>query len=334
MADDSRSMVISRTPFRVSFFGGGTDYPTWYEAHGGAVLAATIAKYCYLSCRWFPNYFDAKYRIVYSRIELHRDVADIEHPSVRACLGHLGIKDGIEIVHNADLPARSGLGSSSSFTVGLLNALHALHGRKIERQELADCAIHIEQKVIGENVGAQDQMMAAHGGLNLLTFDANGFKAHPLLLSNERIAELESHLMLVWTGLSRNASDVAAQQIRNIPQRARELDAMRSMVDEAMGILMSGRDLADFGALLHESWQLKRRLSDRISSPLVDDLYAVARANGALGGKLLGAGGGGFFLIMARPEDQPAIREALSPYMDAPVKFDFAGSQIIFQSQD
>ncbi|MCB9948018.1 MAG: kinase [Rhodospirillaceae bacterium] len=325
-------MIISRTPFRVSFFGGGSDYPDWYREHGGAVLAGSIDRFCYLSCRWFPNYFDARYRIVYSRIELAREIEAIEHPSVRACLRHMGIHEGVEIVHNADLPARSGLGSSSAFTVGLLNCLHALRGLDPDQQSLAELAIHLEQNVMCENVGSQDQMTVAHGGLNHVTFTADGCVARPIAISARRLAELESHFLLVWTGLSRNASDIAQHQIRNIPDKRAELKTMQAFVDMAVDILAGGGDIADFGRLMHESWKLKRTLSSHITTPLVDDAYAAARRAGALGGKLLGAGGGGFLLIMARPEDHASVRGALSDFLWTNLKFESDGSQIIFNS--
>lgn len=328
-------MIISRTPFRVSFFGGGTDYPDWYREHGGAVIAVAIAKYCYLSCRWFQNFFDAKHRIVYNRIELCGAIDEIEHPSVRACLRHFGVTDGVEIIHNADLPARSGLGSSSSFTIGLLNALQALTARpQLGRQALADLAIHLEQEVMGESVGSQDQMMAAHGGLNRLSFDAKGCRAHPLTLPQERLENLERHMLLFWTGLSRNASEIAAHQIGNIGHKQPELRAMLHLVDQAEDILLGSGDWGEMGRLMHESWTIKRGLSRHITSDQIDAIYHTARAHGALGGKLLGAGGGGFFLVLARPEDHEGIRAALSPLICTPVKFDHVGSQIIFQSRD
>ncbi len=325
-------MIISRTPFRVSFFGGGSDYPGWYREHGGAVLAGSIDRFCYLSCRWFPNYFDALYRVVYSRIELCQAVDEIDHPSVRACLKHMGIDQGVEIVHNADLPARSGLGSSSAFTVGLLNCLHALQGLSPDHQSLAELAIHLEQDVMRENVGSQDQMMVAHGGLNHVTFTVDGCTSSPVDVSPQRMADLESHFMLVWTGLSRNSSDVAVHQIQNIPRKHAELKTMQSFVDVAIGILTEGSDVRDFGHLLHETWTLKRTLSSHITTPLVDDIYAAARSAGALGGKLLGAGGGGFMLLMADPEDHPRVREALSSFRTTTLKFEGDGTQIIFNS--
>lgn len=325
-------MIITRTPFRVSFFGGGTDYPAWYREHGGAVLATSIDKYCYLSCRYMPPFFDEKYRIVYSRIELTKTIDEIVHPSVRCCLQQFRLKHGIELLHNADLPARSGLGSSSSFTVGLLHALSALCGAMVSQRRLAEQAIDIEQNAIRENVGSQDQIMAAVGGLNLIRFSAADFTVHPIPLPSKRLNELQDHLMLFFTGVSRMSSEVAAHQILNIPKKRSELTAMRQMVDDALEILIGDGPVEEFGMLLHESWMLKRSLSPRVSTDLVDDIYAKARAHGALGGKLLGAGGGGFVLIFAPPETHPRIRAALADFQYVPFRFERSGSQLIFYS--
>ncbi|KAA0677904.1 kinase [Azospirillum brasilense] len=325
-------MIIARTPFRISFFGGGTDYPSWFREHGGAVLATSIDKYCYLSCRYLPPFFDQKYRIVYSRIELTKCIDEIEHPSVRSCLRYMGITDGIELVHNADLPARTGLGSSSSFTVGLLHALRALKGQMSDQRSLAELAIHLEQNVIKENVGSQDQILAAFGGLKHVTFSADNFTVRPVPLTLARRNEFEKHLMLFYTGISRTASEIAAHQIQNIPNRQGELLAMRQMVDDALGILVGNGSIEDIGCLLHESWTLKRSLSSHISTSFIDELYERARKNGALGGKLLGAGGGGFFLVFAPPEAQPRIRAALAGLQHVPFRFEESGAQLIFYS--
>lgn len=328
-------MIITRTPFRVSFFGGGTDYPAWYRDHGGAVLATSIDKYCYLACRYLPPFFDDKYRVVYSRTELTKTVDAIQHPAVRACLIHMGYTNsGTEIVHYADLPARTGLGSSSSFTVGLLNALSGLKGLMPGKRQLAEKAIHLEQTVMAENVGSQDQVSAAFGGLNLIEFDARGFDLKPVTASQERLGELEGCLMLVYTGISRFSSEVAAHQIKNMAARTNELREMRRIVDVALDIVVSGRDLTDFGRLLHESWMLKASLSDRVSSPLIDDVYARARAAGAIGGKLLGAGGGGFLLFFVKPEQRAAVAKALSSLLVVPFRFEQQGTQVIFYQPD
>ncbi len=324
-------MIISKTPFRISFFGGGTDYPDWYHQHGGTVLAAGIDKYCYLSCRYLPPFFDHKYRIVYSNIENVKEISEIQHPSVRAVLDYQQCYKGLEIHHDGDLPARSGLGSSSSFTVGLLHAISALKGNHISQEELARQAIHVEQQLIGEQVGSQDQITAALGGFNRIRFFQDGhFSAEPVILSNQRREELQDHLMLFFTGLQRNAPDIAKSKIENLNQRVDELTTMGAMVDEALAILSSEqRDIGEFGKLLDQSWQLKRTLSHKVSTPMIDELYHAAKQAGALGGKLLGAGGGGFFLLFVRPELQSRVREALSQLIHVPVRFDNGGSKIV-----
>lgn len=328
-------MIISRTPFRISFFGGGTDYPAWYRENGGAVLATTIDKYCYISCRYLPPFFEHKYRIVYSRIENVKDISQIEHPAVKGILEFMKIEGGLEVHHNGDLPARAGLGSSSSFTVGLLHALHALQGFMPTKRRLAAEAIHVERDILKENVGSQDQVLAAIGGFNKITFTSEDeFYIMPVTIRKERLQNLQDHLMLYFTGLSRFASEIAKVQVENIPQKRSELNIMQHMVDEAISVLNSDIDITEFGKLLHESWQLKRRLTDKISNPLIDDIYETAIGAGAIGGKLLGAGGGGFMLLFARPQDQPLIKERLKDMLCVPFKFENRGSQIIVYEPD
>ncbi len=324
-------MIVTRTPFRVSFFGGGTDYPPWFRQHGGAVLATTIDKYCYISCRHLPQFFDHKHRIVYSAIENVSDIDEIKHPAVREVLRWAGVDKGLEIHHDGDLPARSGLGSSSSFTVGLIKALAALDGRIVSKEQLAADAIHIEQNLIKENVGSQDQISAAFGGFNKVVFHQNDtFDVEPIILKKERQEELESHLMLFFTGFSRIASEVAGSKIANLVNREQELKRMYQMVGEAIEILQSEKtSIEAFGALLHQSWQLKRNLSQKVTTPEIDVLYEMAMRAGATGGKILGAGGGGFLLIFARPEIQPYVRSALSHLIHVPFKFENSGSRVV-----
>ncbi|KKW46711.1 MAG: kinase [Candidatus Liptonbacteria bacterium RIFCSPLOWO2_01_FULL_56_20] len=325
-------MIISRTPFRISFFGGGTDYPSWYGKNGGAVLSTTIDKYCYITARYYPSFHPTKHRIVWSKIELVDSGDDIAHPSVRETLKHLQIKEGVEIHNAADLPARSGLGSSSTFTVGLLHALHALMDKPVTKMKLALDAMHIEQDLIKENVGSQDQLAASFGGLNKFTFGgASDIGVQPIVLPDRRLEALQNDLMLVFTGFSRTASEIAEEQIKNSHRKERELRTMHSMVDKAIDILRSDGDLNDFGKLLHETWILKRGLSGKISNPQIDDIYEAARNAGAIGGKLLGAGGGGFMLLFVTPEKQARVREALKNYTFVPVKFETEGSQIIYR---
>ncbi len=328
-------MIISRTPFRVSFFGGGTDYPVWYRENGGAVLGTTIDKYCYITCRCLPPFFEHKHRIVYSQAELVRDVNEIRHPAVRETLKFMGITDGMEIHHDGDLPARTGLGSSSSFTVGLLHALYALKGIMPAKMQLARDAINIEQNILKENVGCQDQVLAAFGGFNHIAFNGeNNIEIRRVTIKPERLESLQNHLMLFFTGFSRTASEIAGEQIRQTPEKKRELSEMCSMVDKAIGMLNGDGDLLEFGKLLHESWQLKRSLTSKISTPYTDMLYEKAIRAGATGGKLLGAGGGGFMLFFVKPELQPKVREAMGNILNVPFCFESSGSQIIFYEPD
>jgi D-glycero-alpha-D-manno-heptose-7-phosphate kinase len=327
-------MIITRTPFRISFFGGGTDYPVWYREHGGAVLSTTINKYCYISSRHLPPFFHYNYLIRYRVREEVMSLADISHPSVRECLRHTGIKQGIEMVHTGDIPARSGIGSSSAFTVGFLNSLYALQGRIATKRQLAREAIDIEQNRLGENVGSQDQVAAAFGGLNKIEFGgATEFYVRPITIGPEKLARLQSRLLLFFTGFSRNAHDIAGEQIRSTPARRQELKTMGEMVDQAIAILDGQpEDMDDFGRLLHESWMLKRSLTSLISNDAVDDFYSRARQSGALGGKLLGAGGGGFILFYAPPENHDAIRRALAHILHVPFRFEALGTQTILYS--
>jgi D-glycero-alpha-D-manno-heptose-7-phosphate kinase len=328
-------MIISRTPFRISFFGGGTDYPVWYRENSGAVLATTFDKYCYITCRCLPPFFEHKHRIVYSQAELVRDIDEIRHPAVRETLRFMGISDGVEIHHDGDLPARTGLGSSSSFTVGLLNALYALKGVMPSKMQLAQEAIHIEQEVLKENVGCQDQVLAAFGGFCRVDFSGEkNIDIKRITISQSRLEALQHHLMLFFTGFSRTASEIAGEQIKQTPARKRELTQMLHMVDEAINILNSDGDILDFGKLLHENWQLKRSLTDKISTPYTDFLYETAIKAGASGGKLLGAGGGGFMLFFVKPELQDTVYKAMGNVLHVPFRFESAGSQIIFYEPD
>lgn len=329
-------MIISRTPFRISFFGGGTDYPVWLRENEGAVLATTIDKYCYVTCRYLPPFFKHKFRIVYSSIEHVTDVNSIQHPSVRECLKYMKIFKGMEIHHDGDLPARTGLGSSSSFTVGLLNSLFALKGKLVSQKQLAREAINVEQEFIKENVGCQDQISAAFGGLNLVEFKyLEDFRVRPITIARERLQLLRDHLMLVFTGFSRIASEVAETLIKNTPNKKDELRIIHQMVYEAVNILNNDTDnLNDFGKLLDEGWKLKRKLANNITTPVIEDIYKCAIKAGALGGKLLGAGGGGFLLLFAKPEHHKKIRSKLKKLLHVPFQFERSGSQIVFYKAD
>lgn len=328
-------MIISRTPFRISFFGGGTDYPIWFEEHGGAVLATTIDKYCYITCRYLPPFFGHTSRLVYSKVETVQSNDQIEHPAVRGVLQHLHITDGLEIHHDGDLPARTGLGSSSAFTVGFLQALYGLKGRMPSKTELAREAIHVEREVLKEHVGSQDQVLAAFGGFNRVDFSTDHrFQVSPILIDDEQRARLQEHLILFFTGFSRTASEIAGEQIEATPSKTQELRRMQQMVDEAVRILQENEDLTAFGRLLHEGWQVKRSLTSRISTPQIDGLYETACRAGAIGGKLLGAGGGGFLLLFVRPEEQDRVKETLRGVLHVPLRFETAGSRIIFYESD
>ncbi len=326
-------MIISRTPFRISFFGGGTDYPIWYRENGGVVLNTTIDKYCYINCRFLPPFFGYKYRIRYSLREEKCDITQIKHPTVRECLKFMRIEQGIEMVHTSDLPARSGIGSSSAFTVGFLNALYALSGRMVGKRRLASNAIYVEQDVVGESVGSQDQVAAAFGGVNRIEFNGKeNFLVQPVTLNQRRITELQNHLMFFFTGFSRTASEIAGEQIQNTAAKTAELRRMREMVDEAVNILNNGSDIEGFGELLDESWRLKRSLSSRVSTDTIDTMYETALKAGAIGGKLCGAGGGGFMLLFVPPRKQRHVRKALNNLLHVPFNFETLGSQIIVYS--
>ncbi len=328
-------MIISRTPYRISLFGGGTDYPAWYRQHGGTVLSVTINKYCYLTCRYLPPFFEHRFRVVYSRIEDCRSVGEIAHPAVRSILQFLKFERGLEIHHDGDLPGRSGMGSSSAFTVGLLNALYVLRGETPDKPRLARESIHVEQELLKETVGSQDQVCAAYGGLNLIQFHRDGeVEVQPVNLPEERLSELQEHLMLFYTGIKRTASDIAATYVNGIDAKEAQLKTMSRFVSEALAILREGGGMDAFGRLLHRSWESKRSLSDRVSNARVDQFYAKAIAAGALGGKLLGAGGGGFLLMFVPPDRRVAVRAALSDLIHVPFEFEFSGSQIIFADHE
>ena len=331
--DYGAQMIISKTPYRISFFGGGTDYPEYYLEHGGAVLGTSIDKYCYLSCRYLPPFFDHHSRIVYSEQEEVQNNRLIKHPSIRATLELMDVTHGVEIHHDGDLPARSGLGSSSSCTVGMLNALYALQGRRPSRMELALKAIHVEQEMLRENVGSQDQVFATFGGFNKILFRQDGvLDVRPLTIRPKRKEALESRLMFCFTRTTRIASTIAANVIRSIPSKQLELKKMREFVDIAEDIIYNG-DLDDFGRLLHETWLLKRSISTGITNDYIDGIYACAREAGALGGKLVGAGGGGFMLFYVPPERQEAVREALDHLVWVPIRFESEGSRIIYYAE-
>ena len=328
-------MIISRTPFRISFLGGGTDYPDWYRSNGGAVLSVTINKYSYVTCRFLPPFFDYKYLIRYFQREETNSIAEIQHPSVRECLSFMEINDCIEIVHHADLPARSGLGSSSTFTVGLLHSLSALKNKMANKRELAINAIHVEQNIIKENVGSQDQTAAAFGGFNQINFGGiNEIEVRQLIIESDRYKEFENSLMLFFTGFSRTASEIACEQIKEIPNHTSDLQSMKLMVDEGIDILTGNTPLKEFGFLLDRQWKIKRKFSTKITNTMIDNIYSTGIKSGALGGKLLGAGGGGFMLFFVPPEFQSQVKSALSNLLYVPCRFDTLGGQIGYAARE
>jgi len=330
-------MIISRTPYRVSFFGGSTDYPAYYSEHPGAVLATPIDKYCYLLCRWLPPFFEHKHHIAYSQIERPQEIDEIRHPAVRETLRFLNITEGVSINHAGDLPARAGMGTSSSFAVGLLNALYTLKDITANnKMQLALDTIYVEQELAKEAVGSQDQTTAAFGGFNRIDFAIN--KDNPRLhnikvtpIKSDRIKELEKCLLLFFTGFSRTASQIAREQIQRTHDNKSILAEMYDMVGEGVKILTGKANLTDFGRLLDEGWRLKRNLSKRVSTEYIDYLYANAIGAGAIGGKLLGAGGGGFLLFFVEPDVQPKVKERLSSLLHVPFRFESSGSTIIFR---
>ena len=329
-------MIISRTPTRVSFFGGGTDYPGWYKNHSGAAISASINKYNYITVRNLPPFFKYKHRIRYYVHEEVNEIGDIQHPSVRECSRFLSVSTGLEVVHNADLPARSGLGSSSSFTVGMLNSLYALQRYMPTKQELAENAIHIEQNLIGENVGSQDQVAVAFGGFNYIKFNKNStIEVNPIIISESRLSKLQSHLMLCFTGFSRTASEIAKGQISRIEVNSSILSEISELTSEALVILTNEKtDIKLFGELLNVQWKLKKKLDETISNMQIDTIYDKSMSQGAIGAKLLGAGAGGFLLIFAEPDKQDQIKKSLGGNLFVPFRFDFTGSSIIYVSND
>lgn len=323
-------MIITRAPLRISFLGGGTDYPEYFTAEGGAVLATAIDQYAYITANHFHSeLFDYSIRIAYRKVELANSLDDIEHTPFRETLRHCGLERDIELNYMADLPAFTGLGSSSSFTVALLQALHAYCGRYRSGLELAYEAIHLERHVFGDRVGCQDQVLAAVGGFNLIEFRAEDhILVHRLALSPQRINDLQRHLMLFFTGIRRSASEVAGKQIQKISGNRALLRAMRAQVDRGFEALTSARPIADFGELLHQGWLLKRSLDQGVTCATIDAMYERARAAGALGGKLLGAGGGGFLLVVARPEDHARIRGQMAEFPTLSISLAAPGSQL------
>ena len=326
-------MIISRTPYRISLFGGGTDYPNWYLKNGGQVLSSSIDKYVYIGCRILPPFFEHKYRLLYALDEKVTNVKSIIHPSARETIKFLKIKSGLEIHYDGDLPARSGLGSSSSFTVGLINSIKAMRGEKISSYELAKHSLHIEQKLVKETVGSQDQIAASYGGLNHIKFLKNGnFKVKKIDITKKKLKKLENNLIMFYTNISRRAENIAKSYVHNFDKLDSTMQIFYDSVDKAINILQVG-SMDDIGYMMDEFWQKKRVLSNKVSSPFIDKIYKKAKISGALGGKLLGAGGGGFFLMYVPTDKREALKKALSNFVPIDVVFSHSGSKIIYNSK-
>ncbi|MFH0880836.1 MAG: kinase [Lentisphaerota bacterium] len=328
-------MIISQTPFRVSFFGGGTDFPEFYRRHGGAVLLTTIDQYCYITIHRLAPFFKHRFKANYAQTETVQRAEDFQHPLIRECLLQLQFTEGLEIAHVSDLPGRTGLGSSSSFTVGLLNALHAFRNAKASPDSLAQEAIHIERTRVGDPGGHQDQYAAAFGGFIRIDF-SEGPKVvvRPVSISTARKAELQGHLMMFYTGMEQSADHILHEQRKRVDQNTAALKEMLGLVDEAENLLTGKTDISAFGQLLGESWKRKKSLSNGISNGLVDQAYESALGAGATGGKLLGAGGRGFLLLFAAPDKQTAIRQRLENLQEVPFGLSDQGSHIIFAAQE
>ena len=314
----------------MSFFGGGSDYKEYYENHGGCVLSAAFDKYCFVTVRDFPPFFDYKNQFTYSKIERFNSPEEVSHPLVREALKYLH-EQHIQISYDADLPARSGIGSSSSFAVGLLNSIHTLRGRYKDSKTLAQEAIYLERTLCREHGGIQDQIAAAYGGFNRINFDKNGFTVSHINTTEKRLNELNDNLMLFFSGVSRISSDIAKEQTARLEQNTDTLTRMKAFVDEGERILTGGCDIRQFGEILDASWKMKTTLAKSISNDEINLLYALAKKNGAIGGKLLGAGGGGFILLFVPPENQNRVRNALEKYMYVPFSFEKEGSKIIYK---
>jgi D-glycero-alpha-D-manno-heptose-7-phosphate kinase len=324
-------MIISRTPLRISFFGGGTDFPEFFTQHGGAVLGTAIDKHIYHSVVRFPSeFFDYSIRLAYRKVECVRQRDEIEHLPFRKILEYFDIGKDIEISLTADLPSFSGLGSSSSFTVGLINALSAHEGRFVSKEELARTAIHIERDILQETVGCQDQVFAAYGSLDLIEFSGdNRFAVHRICLPKSRLYELDNSLLMFFTGITRRADDIERTKLQNLDKIKKPLLQLYQLVEKAHGLLTGNAPLSDFGRLLDTAWQAKRNLAPGVSEPRIDQMYELALANGALGGKLLGAGGGGFMLLFVPEENQPRLRNAMQGYCEVEFSINAPGSSII-----
>lgn len=322
-------VIITKTPFRMSFFGGGTDMEEFFRENGGAVLSTTFDKYCYVNVRHLPRFFDYKTEVTYSKMERVTSTDDIKHPAIRNAMKMLGMEE-IRLTYEADLPARSGLGTSSSFAVGMLNAFYALKGKYADKKKLADEAIYLERVLCNEAGGWQDQIAASYGGFNRINFDADGYEVHPVIISPERKKQLNNNLLMFFTGFTRFSSDVQKANALDKRDKSAQLKEMLSLVDEAEKVLTDKSiELSEFGRLLDHTWKLKRQTGSAVSTDSIDELYKKAMEAGAKGGKLLGAGGGGFMVFYAEPEYHESVRNAMKDLLYVPFEFENGGTRVI-----
>lgn len=324
-------MIITKTPFRMSFFGGGTDMPEFFNAHGGSVISTSFDKYCYVTVRHLPPFFDYNTEIAYSKIERVGEAEELNHPLVRNCMEYLDIKD-IRLTYEADLPARSGLGTSSSFAVGMLNAFHKLKGKNVDARRLAEEAIYVERTLCDEAGGWQDQIAAAYGGFNRINFKDDSYEVIPIDISKENREKLNSNLMLFFTGFTRFSATIQKES-KAVAEKEKELLLMKNLVDDAEKMLCDGA-LDDFGKLLDVTWKLKRCTGENVSTSSIDDYYERAMAAGAYGGKLLGAGGGGFLLFYVPPEKKCDVTDVMKDLLHIPFRFSDEGSTIVYESPE
>ena len=322
-------MIITKTPFRMSFFGGGTDIPEYFYEHKGAVISTTFDKYCYVNVRHLPRFFDYRTHLTYSKMEYVNDNCEIQHPAIRNAMDMLDMQE-IRLVYEADLPARSGLGTSSSFAVGMLNAFYALKGKYADKKKLADEAIYLERELCNEAGGWQDQIAASFGGLNRIDFSGSGYEIRPIIISPERKRKLESNLMLFFTGFTRFSSEIQKENQVVAKSKTEYLSEMYDLVEEAEQILVNKmKDIDDFGRLLDRTWKLKKQTGSKISTSSIDQLYELGIKEGALGGKLLGAGSGGFLIFYVPEEYQTRVKEAMKELVYVPFRFEEGGTRII-----
>lgn len=327
-------MIITKTPFRMSFFGGGTDMESFFMENGGAVLSTTFDKYCYVNVRHLPRFFDYSTELSYAKIERVTDVNDIQHPAIREAMKMLDMHE-IRLTYEADLPARSGLGTSSSFAVGMINAFYALKGKYVDKKKLADAAIYLERELCKEAGGWQDQIAASYGGFNRINFNSDGYEVLPLIINPERKRQLNNNLMMFFTGFTRFSSDVQKANASNKADKVNQLKEMLALVDEAEKVLVDKQsDLDEFGRLLDHTWRIKRKTGNTVSTNSIDELYDKGLKAGALGGKLLGAGGGGFLVFYVEPDKQEKVKKAMEDLLYIPFEFEDGGTRVIHYSPE